>query len=128
MSDGQQWGSRRREETEGLWRQARRLTLESRQRPGESLRVVTRWMAGSEGAFRVRVRGPAEPAAGAVVLIHRVIVSGRYLTPLGLALSRDFAVAIPDLPGYGAEPSSDARPIARRARRCRGGERRRLGC
>jgi len=35
------------------------------------------------------------------VLIHGVIVSGRYLTPLGAALSRDLAVAIPDLPGYG---------------------------
>jgi len=35
------------------------------------------------------------------VLIHGVIVSGRYLTPLGAALSRDFPVAIPDLPGYG---------------------------
>jgi hypothetical protein len=93
MGHGQQPGDRRREATEELWRQARRLTLESRQRPGDPSGVVTRWVTGSKGAFRVRVCGPVEPAVGAVVLIHGVIVSGRYLTPLGLALSHDFAVA-----------------------------------
>jgi pimeloyl-ACP methyl ester carboxylesterase len=36
-----------------------------------------------------------------VVLVHGVIVSGRYLTPLAAELCRDFALAIPDLPGYG---------------------------
>jgi 2-hydroxy-6-oxonona-2,4-dienedioate hydrolase len=64
--------------------------------------METRWTAGpQEGAFRVRASRPHRTADRAVVLIHGVIVSGRYLAPLGAALSRDFAVAIPDLPGYG---------------------------
>jgi len=64
--------------------------------------METRWTSGpQDGAFRVRVCHPAKTAERAIVLIHGVIVSGRYLTPLGAALSRDFAVAIPDLPGYG---------------------------
>jgi 2-hydroxy-6-oxonona-2,4-dienedioate hydrolase len=47
------------------------------------------------------------------VLIHGVIVSGRYLTPLGLALSHDFAVAIPDLPGYGlSQTTTPGRSLA----------------
>src|SRR3954454_24966696 len=71
-------------------------------RPWDPAGVETRWASGpGEGAFRVRVCQPGKTADTAVVLIHGVIVSGRYLTPLGAALSRDFAVAIPDLPGFG---------------------------
>jgi pimeloyl-ACP methyl ester carboxylesterase len=50
--------------------------------------------------MRVRAGGPGRPAR-TVVLIHGVVVSGRYLTPLGAELLPDFAVALPDLPGYG---------------------------
>jgi len=71
--------------------------------------METRWASGPEGgAFRVRVSRAAEATDRAVVLIHGVIVSGRYLTPLGAALSRDFAVAIPDLPGYGLSPATES--------------------
>jgi pimeloyl-ACP methyl ester carboxylesterase len=41
----------------------------------------------------------AEDAA--VVLIHGVIVSGRYMTPLAKELAKDFPVLVPDLPGNG---------------------------
>jgi 2-hydroxy-6-oxonona-2,4-dienedioate hydrolase len=37
----------------------------------------------------------------AVVLVHGVIVSGRYMTPLAEELAPDFPVLVPDLPGYG---------------------------
>jgi 2-hydroxy-6-oxonona-2,4-dienedioate hydrolase len=84
-----------------------RLTLETRRQPWDPAGGETRWTPGPhEGAFRVRVCRPDKTADGAVVLIHGVIVSGRYLTPLGAALSRDFAVAIPDLPGYGLSQST----------------------
>src|SRR5215211_6141696 len=100
--DGRHPANRRRGASSGLWRQAMRLTLETRQRPWDPAGLETRWTSATQdGAFRVRVCHPAETADRAVVLIHGVIVSGRYLTPLGAALSRDFAVAIPDLPGYG---------------------------
>jgi pimeloyl-ACP methyl ester carboxylesterase len=47
------------------------------------------------------------------VLIHGVIVSSRYLTPLGAALSGDFAVVIPDLPGYGlSQPDMGGQTLA----------------
>jgi len=36
-----------------------------------------------------------------VVLVHGVIVSSRYLMPLGVELADDAPVLIPDLPGYG---------------------------
>src|SRR5829696_9042774 len=102
MSDGRQPANGRGGASSGLWRQALRLSLETRRRPWNPTGIVTHWTPGPEGgAFRVRVSHPAETTDRAVVLIHGVIVSGRYLTPLGAALSRDFAVAIPDLPGYG---------------------------
>jgi 2-hydroxy-6-oxonona-2,4-dienedioate hydrolase len=42
----------------------------------------------------------------AVVLVHGVIVSSRYLMPLGVELAGDRQVLVPDLPGYGlSEPS-----------------------
>src|SRR5215203_928396 len=102
MSDGRQPASRQDGASGGLWRQALRLSLETRRRPWDPAGIETRWTSGPEGgAFRVRVTHPAETTDRAVVLIHGVTVSGRYLAPLGAALSRDFAVAIPDLPGYG---------------------------
>src|SRR5215212_5355393 len=107
MNEGRQPANRRPGASGGLWRQALRLTLETRQRPRDPAGSETRWTSGpQEGAFRVRVCHPAEVTERAVVLIHGVIVSSRYLTPLGAALSRDFAVAIPDLPGYGLSRAS----------------------
>src|SRR4051794_3630317 len=42
-----------------------------------------------------------EDAGRAVVLVHSVLVSGRYLLPAAVELARDFAVLVPDVPGYG---------------------------
>src|SRR5215212_5693220 len=107
MSDGRQPPKGRGAASSRLWRQALGLSLESRRRPWDPAGLETRWTSGPEdGAIRVRVCHPAERTDRAVVLIHGVIVSGRYLTPLGAALSRDFAVAIPDLPGYGLSPAT----------------------
>jgi pimeloyl-ACP methyl ester carboxylesterase len=50
--------------------------------------------------------GPPRPG-GALVLVHGVIVSSRYLVPLAAELARDRHVLVPDLPGYGL---SDGRP------------------
>lgn len=109
MSDGRQPANRQGDASGGLWRQALRLSLETRRRPWDPAGVETRWTSGPEdGALHVRVCHPAETTDRAVVLIHGVIVSGRYLTPLGAALSRDFAVAIPDLPGYGLSRATES--------------------
>src|SRR5215218_7136221 len=111
MSDGRQPGNRREGASSGLWRQSLRLTMESKRRPWDPAGMETRWTAGPEGgAFRVRVSRLDRTADRAVVLIHGVIVSGRYLTPLGAALSGDFAVAIPDLPGYGLSQATKSGP------------------
>lgn len=48
-----------------------------------------------------RAGGPAIGGPSAVVLVHGVIVSSRYLMPLGVELAHDRSVLIPDLPGYG---------------------------
>ncbi|HEV2727459.1 MAG TPA: alpha/beta hydrolase [Solirubrobacterales bacterium] len=46
----------------------------------------------------------------AVVLVHGVIVSGRYMTPLAEELAPDFPVLVPDLPGYGRSDSPPSPP------------------
>jgi pimeloyl-ACP methyl ester carboxylesterase len=57
-----------------------------------------------------RASGSAEPA---VVLIHGVIVSSRYLLPTAVELASEFPVVVPDLPGYGlSEPSPDGSGLA----------------
>jgi pimeloyl-ACP methyl ester carboxylesterase len=45
-----------------------------------------------------------------VVLIHGVIVSGRYMTPLARALAGDFPVLVPDLPGNGRSEQPPSPP------------------
>jgi pimeloyl-ACP methyl ester carboxylesterase len=81
---------------------ALRLATETAGRPADAEGMATRWMAGPTGGrLRVRVGGRRNRAAGVVVLLHGVVVSGRYLAPLGAELARHHAVAIPDLPGYG---------------------------
>jgi pimeloyl-ACP methyl ester carboxylesterase len=43
----------------------------------------------------------APPGAAAVVLVHGVGVSGRYMVPLAERLTSDYRVYVPDLPGFG---------------------------
>lgn len=47
------------------------------------------------------VRSGGAPGAPPVVLVHGVIVSSRYLVPLGMELARTCSVLVPDLPGVG---------------------------
>lgn len=55
---------------------------------------------------------PPSPAA-AVVLVHGVIVSSRYLIPPALELAPDLPVVVPDLPGYGLSgPPQEAPDMA----------------
>jgi pimeloyl-ACP methyl ester carboxylesterase len=90
---------------------ALRLARETAVRPVDADGMVTRWVAGPTGGrLRVRVGGSRNRAARAVVLLHGVVVSGRYLAPLGAELARDHAVAIPDLPGYGLSDPANPSP------------------
>jgi pimeloyl-ACP methyl ester carboxylesterase len=53
--------------------------------------------------LRTHTRRSTDPAAGApaVVLVHGLAVSHRYLTPLAVALSPTHPTYVPDLPGFG---------------------------
>ena len=58
-------------------------------------RVVDgRWM-------HARIATPVDMALPALVLVHGVGVSSRYMMPLADRLHRDFRVFAPDLPGFG---------------------------
>lgn len=49
----------------------------------------------------MRASAADETCRDALVLVHGVIVSSRYLMPLGVELADRYRVLIPDLPGYG---------------------------
>jgi pimeloyl-ACP methyl ester carboxylesterase len=85
----------------GIWRFALRAAVETRRRPAWLGRLRTRRLEMDEGPIWVRTSSPAAPSKPAVVLVHGVIVSSRYLMPLGDELAADFPVLVPDLPGYG---------------------------
>jgi 2-hydroxy-6-oxonona-2,4-dienedioate hydrolase len=53
------------------------------------------------GGWRLHVRSGGEPDASPIVLIHGMVVSGRYFAPLAERLASRFRVVIPDLPGHG---------------------------
>ena len=48
------------------------------------------------------------------MLVHGVVVSSRYLTPVAAELARDFEVHVPDLPGFGLSDNAP-RPLGVRA-------------
>jgi len=90
----------------GIWAWARAVATERPTRPvGLALRggpeLASRTFTHDGRALHVRAGGPPNPSRMAVVLVHGVIVSSRYLMPLGVELARDRPVLIPDLPGYG---------------------------
>lgn len=45
-----------------------------------------------------------------MVLVHGVIVSGRYMMPLAREMASDFPVLVPDLPGYGRSDDPPSLP------------------
>jgi pimeloyl-ACP methyl ester carboxylesterase len=52
--------------------------------------------------MHARVASAVAPATRpAVVLVHGLIVSSRYMIPTAVRLARSFRVYVPDLPGYG---------------------------
>jgi pimeloyl-ACP methyl ester carboxylesterase len=91
----------------GIWRWALDVATERADRPaalrvrGDGAGLAGRSFATAAGVMHARAGGP--PAAGGtgVVLVHGVLVSSRYLMPLGVELAREVPVLIPDLPGYG---------------------------
>ena len=65
-------------------------------------RLTSRWHDVGPWRIHSRVLSHQAPAhAPWVVLVHGLGVSGRYMSPLALALSTRFRVAVPDLPGHG---------------------------
>lgn len=57
------------------------------------------------GGEHVHVRAAGDSDAPVVVLIHGAASSSRYMVPLLQALSSEFRVFAPDLPGFGKSPS-----------------------
>lgn len=57
--------------------------------------------------MHVRVSAKARRAGLPVILVHGVIVSGRYLLPMAVELAVDMSVSVPDLPGYGLSDAPD---------------------
>lgn len=56
------------------------------------------------GGYRIHYRASVGPVAEnrpAVVMVHGMVISGRYLTPTAELLAPDFPVYAPDLPGFG---------------------------
>ena len=63
------------------------------------------------GRLRIFTRATAKPMPGLpVVLIHGLVLSGRAMEDLAIALSWDFRVLVPDLPGYGASAMPASSP------------------
>lgn len=55
------------------------------------------------GRWRMFTRATAKPMSGLpVVLVHGLVLSGRAMEDLAIALAWDFRVLVPDLPGFGA--------------------------
>lgn len=64
------------------------------------------------GDWRMFTRVTPNEAQGLpVVLIHGLVMSGRAMEPLALALGRDYHVLVPDLPGFGASTLPPSAPI-----------------
>ena len=70
--------------------------------PAKKVEPTSRW-ARVDGLW-VHYRASEEVATGvrpAVVLVHGLIVSGRYMVPTLKHLARQYRVYAPDLPGFG---------------------------
>ncbi|MCZ4059865.1 alpha/beta hydrolase [Pantoea sp. LMR881] len=64
------------------------------------------------GDWRIFTRvTPNETRGLPVVLVHGLVMSGRSMEELALALSRDYHVLVPDLPGFGASALPAKAPI-----------------
>lgn len=71
-------------------------------RPMPAPCVASREVAAGPWRLHARVaEGAAPPGATAVVLVHGLGMSSRYMAPLARALAPHLAVHAPDLPGFG---------------------------
>jgi 2-hydroxy-6-oxonona-2,4-dienedioate hydrolase len=84
-----------------VWRLALRAATETRRRPLCAAPLAGRVLETPQGPLWARVSPAPHAGAPAIVLVHGVIVSGRYLLPAAVGLARACAVVVPDLPGYG---------------------------
>jgi len=73
-------------------------------------RVESRYTRVHGLKMHARVALGAGPDAPAVVLVHGLSVSSRYMVPLARELARDFRVFAPDLPGTGLSATPCAEP------------------
>jgi 2-hydroxy-6-oxonona-2,4-dienedioate hydrolase len=85
---------------------ARKLRTMPPQMASSSPRLESRWL--TVDGLRLHHRESAAPPARAatrelppLVLVHGLVVSGRYFLPAATLLARDAHVLIPDLPGFG---------------------------
>lgn len=64
------------------------------------------------GPWRMFTRVTPEKKAGLpVVLVHGLVLAGRSMEDLALALGRDYNVLVPDLPGFGASALPVSAPL-----------------
>src|SRR4051812_15282918 len=66
---------------------------------GKALRSV--WLTAAGRPMHALAPADPEGAGPALVLVHGLSVSGRYMVPTALRLARRFAAYVPDLPGFG---------------------------
>jgi 2-hydroxy-6-oxonona-2,4-dienedioate hydrolase len=109
------WPGERFAVRRGLTRWAATVAVERRAAPAPlALRggaaIAGRMLLAGGHRLHVRTGGPRASAATPAVLVHGVIVSGRYLAPLGVELAADRPVLVPDLPGYGLSDPPPGRP------------------
>src|SRR5947199_1657332 len=71
-------------------------------RGGGDEELVGRWtLVGGLPTFARVSATPLPATAPAVVLVHGLVVSSRYMLPTARRLARYCRVCLPDLPGYG---------------------------
>src|SRR5437879_411318 len=70
-------------------------------------RLVSTWTVVDGRPMHARVSAGRPAGRPAMVLVHELGVSGRYLLPTAVRLARDYPTYVPDLPGFGksAKPS-----------------------
>src|SRR3712207_9324005 len=81
---------------------------ERQKREGRLGRLGSRWtqVHGLKWHARVSLE-PVPQDCPAVVLVHGLGVSNRYMLPIAEHLARDFRVYAPDLPGFGLSDKPD---------------------
>jgi len=71
-------------------------------------RLERHWHTVEPWQVHSRILATRAPAGAPwAVLVHGLGVSGRYMTPLALALAHRFRVVVPDLPGHGRTKGPD---------------------